>query len=311
VFLNSSSSQAFHLYSAVTGLTSESAAKALGSHGPNIVPKPQQTPIWVKFLLCFVDGFNPILILAGILAFLSWQPFCPACIFNFALGIVLLAIVLISGILTFIQEVQANSVMANFGSMVPPDCIVIRDGKTTQIAPAHLVVGDIVHLELGSRVPADVRILSCNSLKVDKSVLTGEVEPFRLISDPSPEDVTYLESKNLAFMGTTIVEGDGVAVVIATGIQTQLAKISSQVNGVKVSLSTLQVDLNRFVLMIGAFTISWAIVCVIVWGAYLYPDHRSFMPPFTLIANVLGVVTSLVPQGLPFASFSISVFLHQ
>eukprot|EP01038_Epipyxis_sp_PR26KG_P007517 gene7517-10240_t len=283
------------------GLSNHVAVSALDSSGPNIVPKPYQLPMWIKFLLCFVNGFNPILIIAGILAFLSWQPFCPSCTFNFALGIVLFSIVLVSGVLTFIQEVQASAVMANFGSMVPPDCIVVREGKVTQISPANLVVGDIVHLELGSRVPADLRIIQSNFMKVDKSVLTGEIEPFRLIPEPVNDDVTFMESKNLAFMGTNVVEGDGVGVVIATGAKTQLTKISTQVNGVKVAPTTLQVDLNRFVIMIGTFTVSWGFVCVIVWAAFLNPQHPSFMPPFTLIANVLGVVTSLVPQGLPFA----------
>ena len=290
-----------HYHSLSTGLSIIAALELLQSNGPNVVPKPRELTMWIKFLLCFVDGFNPILIVAAILAFLSWQPFCPLCTFNFALGIVLASIVAISGVLTFFQEVQASSVMQNFSSMVPPDCMVTRSGSVAQVPPASLVVGDIVHLQTGSRVPAEVRILKCSNLKVDKSVLTGEAEPFRLTSEPVKDTVAFIESPNIAFMGTTVVEGEGTGVVVATGPNTQLAKISAQVSGVKLKATTLQIDLNKFVLIIACFAFFWAAMCVIVWAGYLRVQHPSFMSSFALIANALGVLVALVPQGLPFA----------
>jgi sodium/potassium-transporting ATPase subunit alpha len=285
-----------------SGLLSNQAKSLLDSNGPNVIPPPKDYPIYVKYFLCYIRGFNGPLLIASLFAYLSWQPFCPTCTYNFALAIVLDAIAFLSANATFIQEVYSAQVIANFNAVIPPNCIVVRNGGTMEVPPTELVVGDIVHLQVGSRVPADVRVVQCSNLRLDKSLLTGESEPFRINAAPCKAgSLTFLEATNIAFMGSNVVEGEGIGVVIATGIQTQLAKISSKVSNTNALVSTMQVDLNRFVFVISSIAVFWTVLCVLVWGVYVKVDHPGFMANYVLIANAIGVLVALVPQGLPLA----------
>ena len=139
------------------------------------MPKPKETPMLIKFILSFFNGFGPLLWIACFFVFLSWEPFGtpPSNIYNLALAIVLLVVIVISGMFNFYQEIVTSQVMSNFQSMLPPMCVVTRDGKAISISPEQLVIGDIVTLQNGARIPSDVRILKSSNLKIDKSMLTG------------------------------------------------------------------------------------------------------------------------------------------
>jgi len=146
------------------GLTQEEAAKRLAKYGPNEMTKPYEHPVWLKFILSFFSGFAPLLWIACFFVFLSWEPFGtpPSNIYNLALAIVLLIVIFISGLFNFYQEVQTSQVMQSFTSMVPQKATVIRRGETGEIDPVELVVGDLVKLTSGMRVPSDIRIISSN-----------------------------------------------------------------------------------------------------------------------------------------------------
>jgi sodium/potassium-transporting ATPase subunit alpha len=285
------------------GLTPEEAVKRLAKHGPNEMTKPYEHPVWLKFILSFFSGFAPLLWIACFFVFLSWKPFGtpPSNIYNLALAIVLLIVIFISGLFNFYQEVQTSQVMQSFTSMVPHKATVIRRGETGEIDPVELVVGDLVKLSSGMRVPSDIRIISSSSMEIDKSMLTGENEPQPLSPDAVADTVTYLQSTNMAFMGCNIVEGEGLGIVVSTGAQNQLSKISLHVSSVATKTTSLQVDINRFVRIIAFFAVVTAAVCIIVWAAYLDVEHSGFMTPSSMLANAISVLVAFVPEGLPLA----------
>ena len=105
--------------------------------------------------------------------------------------------------------------MATIGKLLPQKAVVVRDGQIREIAVAEIVPGDIVQIKVGNRIPADIRILKCDQLKTDQSLITGESEPVKGTADCTSEN--YLESRNVIPMGALCVEGDGTAVVVATG----------------------------------------------------------------------------------------------
>jgi sodium/potassium-transporting ATPase subunit alpha len=198
------------------------------------------------------------------------------------------------------QELQATRILKGFATLVPSDCIVVRNGHPITITAAQLVVGDIVHLQTGSRVPSDIRVASSNGMKVDKSMLTGEAEPMRVTADPLAETTTYLEASNMLFMGSNIVEGSGVGVVVATGKDNLLSKIVQQASGVDAPTS-LQVEVNRFITIICTIAGITAIVIIFYWIFWLRTTHPGFMVLASMLANVIGVVVAYVPEGFPLA----------
>lgn len=281
------------------GLIESQVNQRIGEYGLNQIPRPKELPMWAKFLLSLTAGFSPLLWVASVVLFISWEPFCPSCLGNLVEACLLLSIIVVTGVFSFYQEVQGERVLKAFESMLSYEAIVKRNGVVLHIPSSQVVVGDIVLLENGTRVPADLRIIQSTGLRVDKSMLTGEAEPVKLCAEPiNDTSVTMLEARNMAFMGSTVVDGEGCGLVISTGALTQLANIANKVN-VSSKLSTLQVEINFFVMIICAISSLFAAVVIITWAAYLNVYHTGFMTPFQLIANAIGVTVALIPQGLP------------
>lgn len=138
---------------------------------------------------------------------------------NLYLGIVLAVVVFITGMVTFAQNAKSDSIMEGFKNFIPPKCKVFRDGKTELIVASKVVVGDLIEIRMGDRIPADIRIVSSDEMKVDNSSLTGESEPLiRAIECSDPEKI--LETKNVAFFGTLCNNGKGKGIVFNIGDDT-------------------------------------------------------------------------------------------
>ena len=269
--------------------------------GENTIPRAADLPVWVKFILCFFGGFNPLLWVASVFVFLSYEPFGtpPSNIYNLALFITLLLVISVAGLFNFYQEVQSSQVLAFFNKLAPSDCNVRRGGEVKSMQPSKLVVGDIVLLETGIRVPADLRIIESSGLKIDKSMLTGENEPFSLYCDPVPDSTIMLQSTNMAFMGCNVVDGTGIGVVLVSGKDSQLAKIIDKIADGNNRLSNLQRELNNFVLLIGILALITTAIVVSEWAGYLNVKHYGFMTTSTMIADAISVIVAYVPEGLP------------
>jgi len=289
--------------SLVNGLHQSQVSSLLKTNGPNELPKSNELPLIVKLLYCFIGGFSPLLWIAFAFVFITYTPFgtAPSNIYNLALAIALLIVIFLSAIFTFYQEVLSTIVSSAFKTLVPQNCLVIRDGKTQSISPIDLVVGDLIVLETGMRVPSDFRVISASDLKIDKSMLTGENIPVKLFPNPLDSSVPLLQANNVGFMGCNVVEGEGMGVVIATGKKNQLYKIAEQVGRVSSSLTSLQVEINRFVLFIAAIAIITSVTCVLYWKFYLNVEHNGFMTLDSMICNAISVLVAFIPEGLPLA----------
>lgn len=173
--------------------------------------------------------------------------------------------------------------------------------KLLRLYRQDITLGDIIKLVAGSRIPADIRIIEQSGLKLDKSMLTGESEAVKMISSNVPADVPMLEALNMAFMGSNIVEGGGLGIVIAIGANTQLAKIFQKVSDFDIETTSLQKEIDRFVRIIATFALVTIIAVILHWTFYLRVEHEGFMTPSSMLANAISVFVAFVPQGLPLA----------
>jgi sodium/potassium-transporting ATPase subunit alpha len=150
--------------------------------GPNHVEPPKVLSSWIKVMIAMFSGFSPLLWVAILLAFISWQPLGSEFSYYYSLiiGVILVVVVILSSVFNFVQERHVLHILSKMTIRDHnPACIVVRGGTHNFIDVSQLVIGDIVVLETGSRVPADIRIVACDDLQVDTSLLTGEVIPKR------------------------------------------------------------------------------------------------------------------------------------
>nr|XP_015201499.1 PREDICTED: sodium/potassium-transporting ATPase subunit alpha-2 [Lepisosteus oculatus] len=196
------------------GFTTAQAVEILARDGPNALTPPPTTPEWVKFCRQLFGGFSILLWIGAILCFLAYSIQAamedePAND-NLYLGVVLAAVVIITGCFSYYQEAKSSRIMDSFKNMVPQQALVIRDGEKLQINAEEVVLGDLVEIKGGDRIPADLRIISSHGCKVDNSSLTGESEP----QTRSPEYThdNPLETRNIAFFSTNCVEASGLEV---------------------------------------------------------------------------------------------------
>ena len=176
---------------------------------------------------------------------------------------------------------------------------VRRDGKDQHVAAEELVVGDLVYVELGQRIPADIRLLDAHDLHVDNSALTGESE---LISCTTRcTNANFMESRNMCFLGTACPQGSGVGLVVATGDQAVIGQINLMTQSENDNFSTsLHKEINRFVTIVAIIAaLTTGVLLCIVWGAWLYQDHPTFLPSAAFILQLISIIVAYVPEGLP------------
>jgi len=272
------------LKSGVKGLSAEEAAKRLLEYGPNELRKEKgRTKIEI-----FIGQFKNILVIILILA----------SILSIAIGetldaVIITAIVVASAGLGFIQEYRAERAIEALKKLTTPTATVIRDGKEVTIPTKEIVPGDILVLNAGDKVPADARVIEAHNLKVDEASLTGESVAVTKIADPLPEEIPVSDRLNMVFAGTAVIYGRGKAVVVATGMNTELGKIAATVQEEKKEETPLErrmAEIGRL-LTILCFTVA-ALVAAI--GFFVW--HKSLLE-MTMWAVSLAVAA--VPEALP------------
>ncbi|CAF1372715.1 unnamed protein product [Adineta ricciae] len=275
------------------GLSSEKARQLLEKNGPNALTPPPEVPEWVKFAKLLFGGFSGLLWVAAILCLIAYgvqvgtDPTTPKD--NLWLGIALIVVVFITAIFAYYQESKAGKIMESFKKMVPQQAVVLRDGHKVEISAAELVVGDIVFVKIGDKTPADIRVLSSQSFKVDNSSLTGESEP--LARSPDCTHDNPLETKNLAFFSTFAVEGACTGMVIRIGDETVMGRIAALASGLGTDISPLNVEINHFVHIVTAVAVTFGIIFLIILLAIGTGVLRA-------IVFVIGIIVSNVPEGL-------------
>lgn len=273
------------------GLSSETAGRLLEKHGRNVLTPPLRTPLWRQLLSHFTDFFSLLLQFAAALCILAFA-LNPADQLHLYLAGFLLTVVIATSLFSFAQQYKSDQTLREFRNMLPPRATVLRDGGHTQlIVAAELVVGDVVVMKMGDKIPADIRIIKSQRLSVDNSALTGESEPCERVVEMTSD--APLDSANLAFFGTLAVEGEATGIVVATGDDTVFGHIAHLTSDAQeeAGSTTLHRDIHHFVVNITAFAVTV--------GAFFFVV--GVIKGTKLLRNLvysIGIIVSNVPEGL-------------
>jgi len=267
-----------------TGLYAEEAARRLKRHGRNELPPPRTRHPVLRFLSHFNNALIYFL-LAGSAA--AWV------LSHVVDAAVIVVVVIVNAIVGFIQEGKAENALQAIRSMISPRANVLRDGRRHDIAVAELVPGDIVLLEAGDRVPADLRLVRARGLLIDEAILTGESVAAEKGEEPVQVEAALGDRRSMAFSGTIIAAGQGTGVVVATGARTEIGKISTLLGGVQELTTPLLRQINRFGQRFTWLAISGAML-LFLFAVYV----RDFAWPDALLA-VVALAVGVVPEGLP------------
>ena len=273
------------------GLSDSQISSLQTIHGKNHLSPPKTIPEWKKFLHHLMDLFNILLGIGGILNYIAYglDSSNSSCIY---LGTFLFFIVLFDSIIGYLQERSSSNVMGKFKSMLPPQSTVIRDGIEKQIPAEDVVVGDLIKIQGGNKIPADMRIIYNRGLKVEQSALNGESEPVE-VSDKSLND-NFMNSKNIIFNGCLCLEGNAYGIAIKTGDNTFLGIIAQQTAQIESVESPLQKEIKSFVKFISILGISLGTIVFSI-GALRGTDN--FINLF--VSGFIIVIVANIPQGLP------------
>ena len=283
------------LGSAQQGLTAQEAEKRLAEHGPNVLDKKGGVSV---FALIWGQINNPLIwvLIGGAVIAILVDP-----VDGLKNGLVILAVVTINTIIGFAQEYKASKAIESLSAMVPEFATVQRNGKRVQLAVAGLVPGDVVFLQSGDKVPADLRLLQLRTLQVEEAALTGESVPVEKCTDAVPEAAGLGDRKNMAFSGSLVTYGSGLGVVSTTGNDTELGRINTMLSETTEIETPLGISLHKIgvVLTFGIAVISVVILLVGTARAVSQGgvDVLTGLRESTIFAITLAV--GAIPEGLP------------
>ncbi len=267
-----------------TGLTEGEVKGRLEEYGKNVIEeRGGRSPLEI-----LLEQFKNMLIIILIVA-AAFSLY----IGEFVDGSLIIAIVLLNGIFGFVQDYKAEKAIEDLRKLSSPKSTVMRNGKEVEIKSENLVPGDILLLEEGDSISADARILWGNNLKVDESSLTGESEGVSKGIEKLPEETILAERKNMLFRGTSVLRGRGKAIVVGTGMSSELGKIAEDIGSIKDEKTPFQLKMDALGRRIG---IAIVFISVFVAAIGIFMGGASPME-MILIAIALGVAA--IPEGLP------------
>ncbi|XP_060643414.2 potassium-transporting ATPase alpha chain 2 [Anolis sagrei] len=289
--------------SIIKGLASSRAAEVLARDGPNSLTPPKSTPEIIKFLKQMIGGFSILLWVGAILCWIAfgiqYGQGVSSAFDNLYLGVVLSLVVILTGMFAYYQESKSTNIMASFSKMIPQQALVLRDAEKKEIPADQLVVGDIVEIKGGDRIPADIRLIASQGCKVDNSSLTGESEPQSRSCEFTHENP--LETKNIAFYSTTCLEGAATGMVINTGDNTIIGRIASLASGVGNEKTPIALEIEHFVHIVAGVAISIGVLFFVIAVSMGYHVLDS-------IIFLIGIIVANVPEGL-LATVTVSLSL--
>jgi len=295
------------------GLTQAEASSRLEKYGKNKLKEAEKTPMWKRFLDSISDPMIiMLLVAAAIQALVNVLQMSEGFkLSEFADVIVIMAVVVINTIMSLIQESKAEGAMEALMQMTASTSKVLRDGEVKVVKSEDIVVGDVIIYEAGDTVPADCRIIESHSLKAEEAALTGESVPVNKVIDilmlsEDREDVALGDRKNMLYNGSTVVYGRGTAVVVATGMDTEMGKIADALTLAEKELTPLQKKMSELSAFLTKLVI-W--ICVIVFAVgvvetILVSDEGFSMKLLgstmldTFIAAI-ALAVAAIPEGLP------------
>lgn len=272
------------------GLNLEEVKSRQTKYGKNELQGKKKQSLFVKFLCEFKDVLIIILLIAALVSLII-EPS------EWIESLIIFIVVIINAILGVFQENKAEKSLEALQKMTSPLCKVIRDGNTVQIETKELVPGDIILIEAGDFIPADARIIECSNLQVDESALTGESVPVNKINDVILDDNLPIgDQKNLLFSSTFVTNGRAKAVVIKTGMDTEIGKIAVMLNTDKEAATPLQKELAGVGKVIGILAI---VICIVVFLLELFTTKENgeydFLGSFK---TAIALAVAAIPEGL-------------
>ena len=276
------------LNSNIRGLNAKEAKKRLNDYGQNIILNKKKTPWILRFLKQFNDTMIIILLVVALLLYFYGYFYSH----EYTDTIVILFVVFINAFASFIQEEKAALILKDLKKYETSTCKVKRDDKIIVINTKELVPGDIIYLESGETVSADIRILLCENLKVDESALTGESVPVQKSSDVLKENLIIQEQKNMLFLGTNITNGKCMGIVINTGKNTELGKIALSLNEIDRIETPLQLKIKEL-----SKKITLIVFIILIFIFILALINKYTLLEIIMLCSSLAVAA--IPEGLP------------
>jgi magnesium-transporting ATPase (P-type) len=272
------------LDAAARGLAAEEAVRRLALAGPNALPEPARRHPLLRLLAQFNNALIYFLLFAAAAA---------GVLGHFVDAAVIVAVVVANAVIGFVQEGKAEAALEAMRRMISPKASVLRDGRRQTVAVEALVPGDVVLVEAGDRVPADLRLVRARGLLVDEALLTGESVAAQKREDPVAADAPLGDRHGMAYSGTLVAAGQGTGVVVATGLRTEIGRISSLLEGVEQLTTPLLRQIDRFAVRFTwfAFAVAALVFAFAVWV-------RGYGWAEALIA-VVALAVSAIPEGLP------------
>jgi len=268
----------------LAGLSESDAKERLSEFGANQLPEPKPRNVLLRFFLHFHNILIYVLLgAATITALLS----------HLVDTFVIIAVVIINAVIGFLQEGKAEKAMDAIRHMLALRASVIREGKRQTVKGEQLVPGDIVLLEAGDKVPADLRLLKTHGLQIQEAILTGESMAVEKHSEQVPIEAPLGDRFCIGFSGTTVTSGQGTGVVIATGAETEIGRISSLLSEVKTLNTPLVTQMAIFAKWLTLFILAIAVL-ILIFGYFVL--HQDFT---TIFMVVVGLSVAAIPEGLP------------
>lgn len=271
------------LGSSERGLSHSEAKKRLSAEGPNDIAQERAVPAWRILLNQFKSPLVLVLITASVISFALGEQTETA---------IILIVVFLSGLLAFVQEYRSERALRSLRKKLTRRAMVIRDGASHRIDARDLVIGDIVELDLGTVVAADLRLFRIEDLEIDESSLTGESVPVpKTVEIVAGEHDAPQEQTNMAFLGTHVVQGSGLGIVVATGSRTELGRTASLLNA-----KPEETDFQKGIRQFGNFLLKVTLGLTIIVAAFLGFLHGTWAESLLFaLALAVGISPELLP----------------
>src|SRR5215207_8613055 len=277
------------------GLGGAEAQARLEKYGRNELTAEEPAPRWKKFLAQFRDVLVILLLIATAISFGLWLLERDTALPYEALAI--FAVVMLNAVMGYFEESRAEEALAALRQMSAAHAKVIRDGELRNVLAAEVVPGDIILVEEGDTVPADARLSQSTALQTAEAALTGESLPVAKDTLPVAGEVSLGDRHNMVFGGTAATYGRGRAVVVATGMRTQMGRIAGLLRETKTGSTPLQKELARVGRVLGRIVVSIAVVMIAT--IIVVEDVRGFSAIFDVLILGVALAVAAVPEGLP------------
>ena len=266
------------------GLTTEEVQKRTLIYGKNTLPKPKKESVFKIFISEFKDPIVIILLVAIIASFLVGETVD---------ALAILFIVIVDVLMGTYQENKANNAAEALAKLVTVKTKVLRDGKITKAESENITVGDIVLLESGDKISADIRLIETHNLTVNESVITGEsIEIDKIHDKITKKNINISEQINMVFAGSTVVKGRAIGIVVGIGLNTEIGHIATSIHETKEEKSPLTIRVEKLSKQISVLVVITAVVIAFLMLFKGVPLNELFL-------SVIALSVSAMPEGLP------------